>query len=152
MATTNTFWPLQGGKNKNKIIIIICLNQSTVKVTKFWINSRLKQYLKDMYKILEYQGCCTCRIVLWMMHTEDTCGELWSRLVRSDISGTVNNTELYSHFFHTPKNQGKKDWRIQNRQQCVVTDLLKQNKCRNVCAGHLHIKVNKCTHPSEQYN
>ena len=67
---------LQDGKNKNTITIIMCLNQSTVKVTKFWLNSQLKEYMTDKYKILEDKGCSTCNIVLWMMHIEDTCVEL----------------------------------------------------------------------------
>ena len=62
----------QGGKNKNTINIIVCLDQYTVKVTKFWLNSRLKEYLKDMHKLLEDKDCSTCKIVLWMMHVEDT--------------------------------------------------------------------------------
>jgi len=41
---------------------------------------------------------------------------------------------------------------MQSRHLCVVTDLLKKNKCRTVCVGHLPITLNMCTHPSEQYN
>jgi len=83
---------------------------------------------------------------------EDTCGELWSRPVSGNINGKVDHLELYSHCFHTPKHQVIKDQRVQNGQLHVATDLLKQNKCRTECVGHLPITVNICTHPSQQYN
>jgi len=41
---------------------------------------------------------------------------------------------------------------MQSRQLCVVTDLLKQSKCRTVCVDHFPITVNISTHPSKQYN
>ena len=129
--------PFQGGKNKNTINIIVCLNQSTVKVTKFRLISWLKEYLTGKYKILEDKDCSTCRIVLWMRHIEDTCGEKWSRWVSGDINSKVNHLELYIHFFTYKITKLK---RMQFRQLRVVTDLLKQNTCSIVGVGRKVIK------------
>jgi len=42
---------------KNTITIIMCLNQSTVKITRFWLNSQLKDYLTDRYETLQEKVC-----------------------------------------------------------------------------------------------
>jgi len=48
------------------------------------------------YKILDAKKLLYGIYVCGMMYIEETCGELWSRLVSNGIVCTVNLSELFS--------------------------------------------------------